>query len=91
MMLFYSQDRERHHLLSIDVKRSDNLPYDVDMELWVTHAAGCAGVKLIKGKLELGKKYLVSRGERLGWGLKPAAVIEYPRSWPWDYCYVYKL
>ena len=91
MLVFYAQDKVRHHFYHVKVERHDHLSYEEDVELWIGHATNCAGTKVIKGKLEFGKEYLVSRGEELGFGLKPDIIVEYNRHWPFDFCYMYKL
>lgn len=92
MLLFYAADKERHHFAVINLERSDYTTYDKDVDIWLNHAANSAGVSLVKGKLEFGKRYLVSRGEDLAhWGLKSAVTLEYCNHWPWDFCYLYKL
>lgn len=91
MLVFYAQDKVRHQIYHVKVKRHDLLSYEEDVELWIGHATNCAGTKVIKGKLEFGKEYLVSRGEELGFGLKPNIICEYNRHWPFDFCYLYKL
>lgn len=91
MLVFYAQDKVRRHIYHVKVERSNLLSYEEDVELWIGLAANCAGTKVIKGKLEFGKEYLVSRGEELGFGLKPSVVLEYSNHWPFDFCYMYKL
>ena len=91
MLVFFAQDKERHHIDRVKVDRSNYLSYDEDIDFWICHASGAADTKVVKGKLEFGKEYLVSRGEELGFGLKPSVVCEYSHHWPFDYCYLYKL
>jgi hypothetical protein len=91
MLVFYAQEKEKHHIEHIKVERTNYLLYEEDVDLWVNHASGAANTKIVKGKLVFGCEYLVSRGEELGFGLKPDIVCEYNRHWPFDFCYLYKL
>lgn len=68
----------------------DKLYGNSDVKSIIKIASGCAGVKLIKGRIRLKGKVLVSRGQELPY-LKPVAVIEYAGHWPWDYCYLYRV
>lgn len=90
MLVFYAQDKERHHIVTMEPVKHDNLTDEENLDLWVCHASDAACTKIKKGKLEYGKRYLVSRGKELGFGLKPAVVLEYSNNWPWDFCYLYK-
>ena len=91
MLVFYTEDRKRHHFLSMTAIENEKLTAEQNLENNIVFASNSAGVKIIRGKIKYGQKYLVSRGEKLGFSLKPAVVLEYSNHWPWDFCYMYKL
>ena len=91
MLPFFAEDKKKHHLVWIKATKSPNLTEEQNIDLNITYAASAACTKIIKGKLKFGCEYLVSRGEELGFGLKPDVVCEYSSHWPWDFCYLYKL
>ena len=65
---------------------------NMDDETLASFFSNAAGSKKIKGRLPRKGSILVSRGEELPiYRVKPIAVIEYSRHWPYDYCYVYRL
>ena len=91
MLLFYAEDRKKHHFVYMEAVEKAYLTAEENIDLNIGFASNAAGTKIIKGKLEYGCEYLVSRGEELGFDLKPDVVCEYSNHWPWDYCYLYKL
>lgn len=91
MLVFYAQDKEKHHIGYVNVERSNYLTLEEDMDYWACHVSGAANTKIAKGKIVFGQEYLYSRGEELGFGLKPSVVLEYSGHWPFDFCYMYKL
>lgn len=91
MLSFFAADGKKHHLVRMEANVHPGLTDEENIDVNIAVASGAAGVKIIKGKLENGCEYLVSRGEELGFGLKPDVVLEYSSHWPWDYCYLYKL
>lgn len=91
MLPFYAEDGKKHHFFYMEARENPRLTAEENIDVEITLAANAADTKIIKGKLEYGCEYLVSRGEELGFGLKPDVVCEYSRHWPWDYCYLYKL
>ena len=91
MLPFYAEDRKRHHFVYMEAIENPRLTAEENIDANITFAANAAGTKIIKGELEYGCEYLVSRGEELGFNLKPDVVCEYSSHWPWDYCYLYKL
>lgn len=91
MLAFYAEDNKKHHFLYMSPTRNPRLTEGENMKLVVEFAACAAGTKIIEGKVEWGKQYLVTRGEVLGFGKKPDVTCEYSRHWPWDFCYMYKL
>jgi hypothetical protein len=91
MLPFYAEDGKKHHFVYMEAIKHPRLTAEENIDANITFAANAAATKIIKGKLEYGREYLVSRGEELGFGLNPDVVCEYSSHWPWDYCYLYKL
>lgn len=91
MLPFYAEDGKKHHFVYMKASENPRLTAEENIDVNITFAASAACTKIIKGKLEYGREYLVSRGEELGFNLKPDVVCEYSSHWPWDYCYLYKL
>lgn len=91
MLPLFAGDGKKHQLVWMQATEHPNLTEKENIELNITYASNTACSKIIKGKLKLGCEYLVSRGEKLGFGLKPDVVCEYSSHWPWTHCYLYKL
>ena len=91
MLVFYAQDKERHHIERVKIERSNLLTYGEDVDLHLSIASGAANTTIVKGKLEFGREYLVSRGEKLVFDLKPSVICEYSNHYPFDFCYMYKI
>lgn len=91
MLAYYAEQKEKHYLVYVNANVIPTVTMEENIDIIVCHAASAACTKIIKGKIVLGKEYIVSRGEELGFGLEPDAVGEYSSHWPWDYCYFYKL
>jgi len=91
MLQFFAADGKKHHFVYMEAIKHDKLTREEDIDVNIGFASNTADTKIIKGTLEFGCEYLVSRGEELGFGLKPDVVCEYSSHWPWDYCYLYKL
>lgn len=91
MLAYYSEDKKKHHIMYVNANVIPTVTKEQNIDIIVCHASSAANTKIIKGEVVLGSEYIVSRGEELGFGLKPDAVGEYSSKWPWDYCYFYKL
>lgn len=91
MLQFFAADGKKHHIVYMEAINHAELTREEDIDVNITFASNAADTKIIKGTLEFGCEYLVSRGEDLGFGLKPDVVCEYSSHWPWEYCYLYKL
>ena len=93
MLAFYAGDSKKHYFrfVYMEACRNPRLTAEENIDANITFATNAADTKIIKGKLEYGCEYLVSRGEELVFDLKPDVVCEYSSHWPWDYCYLYKL
>ena len=91
MLQFFAADGKKHYFVYMEAIKHAGLTREEDIDVNISFASNAAGTKIIKGTLEFGCEYLVSRGEELGFGLKPDVVCEYSSHWPWDYCYLYKL
>ena len=93
MLTFYAWDGKKHYFRFgyLEARENPSLTAEENIDENIAFAAKAADTKIIKGKLEYGCEYLVSRGEELVFDLKPDVVCEYSSHWPWDYCYLYKL
>jgi len=88
---FYAADGKKHQFVYMEAKEHAELTKEENVDVNIGFASNASCTKIIKGTLEFGCEYLVSRGEELGFGLKPDIVCEYSSHWLWDYCYLYKL
>jgi hypothetical protein len=91
MLQFFAADGKKHHIVYMEAIKHAELTREEDIDVNICFASNAACTKIVKGTLEFGRDYLVSRGEELGFGLKPDVVCKYSRNWSWDYCYLYKL
>ena len=91
MLPFFAADGKKHHFVYMETIENPRLTKEENIDVNVTFASNAACTKIIKGTLEFGCEYLVSRGEELGFGLKPDVICKYSSHWPWEYCYLYKL
>lgn len=91
IMEYISQCKKREYYINIAYPSGWEKFGDKDgKKYFVESASGAAGTKLIKGRVSLKSKYLVSKGKELPY-IKPNAVAEYGEHWPYDYCYFYRL
>lgn len=92
MLAYFAEDKKKHHFIYMAPERNERLTEDENVENAIVFAANVAGTKIVKGKVEWGNQYLVTRGEALdSFGLEADVTLEVSNHWPWAFCYMYKL